>query len=172
VETAPFRPFAEGTSDREEVKRVGLGHVVALADLAENAESLWAKRAAVQAARRRGDREILALLDAPFQTNCLDESYMDVQRTVQRVFGVEETFGAVRDAARVLVISNDTVNARMAGPGIRAWEMARILARQNPVTLAVPNEDPLEADGLRVVSYGSKTGRGLRELAAEHDVLV
>ena len=38
----------------------------------------------------------------------------------------------------LLVISHDVVDTRMAGPGIRYWEMARALARRLDVTLAHP----------------------------------
>ena len=112
-----------------------------MAELAEHAESLWAKRATVQAHRRRADSEIFGLLEAPFQTNCLDVAYMSTQQKLQGALGVEAIFARTSAEPRVLIISNDTVNARMAGPGIRAWEMANVLSR-TPVTLAVPNEDP------------------------------
>lgn len=36
---------------------------------------------------------------------------------------------------RLLIISHDVVGRNMAGPGIRAWETARVLATQQPVTL-------------------------------------
>jgi GT2 family glycosyltransferase len=172
VNPGPYQAWADSEGELDTLKRVGVSHMVAIAELAEQADRLWEKRRAVQSARRRGDRDILAMLESPFQTNCLDEDYMDVQRTVQEVFGIDRLFADARRAARVLIISNDTVDALMAGPGIRAWEMARVLSRSNPVTLAVPNERPLIADDFSVVSYGSKTGRGLRELASEHDVLV
>ncbi|MDW8406114.1 glycosyltransferase family 4 protein, partial [Chloroflexus sp.] len=38
----------------------------------------------------------------------------------------------------LLVISHDVVGQRMAGPGIRVWEMARALANTVPVTLIAP----------------------------------
>ncbi len=38
----------------------------------------------------------------------------------------------------ILLIAHDVVNARMAGPGIRHWEMARALAGPLSVTLATP----------------------------------
>jgi glycosyltransferase involved in cell wall biosynthesis len=42
-------------------------------------------------------------------------------------------------AAPLLIVSGDTVGARMAGPGIRAWEIARAMAgRGIEVILAVP----------------------------------
>ena len=40
---------------------------------------------------------------------------------------------------RVLFVSHDIVDTRMAGPGIRALELARVLSRECDVTLAVPN---------------------------------
>ncbi|MBM2811432.1 MAG: glycosyl transferase family 2, partial [Chloroflexi bacterium] len=172
VDTSPYEPWADASEEVEQIRRVGTAHMVALAQLSDQADHLWAKRAAVQNARRRGDRDVLALLEEPFQTNCLDEDYMEVQRGVQRVFGIDRLFEAARVAPRVLIISNDTVNARMAGPGIRCWEMAKVLARSQTVTLAVPNEDPPCVDGFQIATYASKTGRELRELAAAHDVLV
>lgn len=48
--------------------------------------------------------------------------------------------------SRVLVISHEVVDTRMAGPGIRYFELARILARSFPLTLAVPaTEDRVTA---------------------------
>jgi glycosyltransferase involved in cell wall biosynthesis len=39
----------------------------------------------------------------------------------------------------ILIVSDDIVGARMAGPGIRAWEIARSLSRKFAVKLAVPD---------------------------------
>lgn len=172
VDRRSYRAWARGGEERDQVARTGVSHLVALADIAERIDSLWAKRAAVQSRRRRPDREILGLLGAPFETNCLDLAYLGVQKKIQSTLGIEEMFYSAHSTPSVLIISNDTVNARMAGPGIRAWEMARVLARHHPVTLAVPNDDPPDSDRFQVVSYRSKAGVGLRELAAEHSVLV
>jgi len=42
----------------------------------------------------------------------------------------------------------------MAGPAIRAWELARVLARSFEVKLAVPGDPGLEADGFGWLTYG------------------
>ncbi len=39
---------------------------------------------------------------------------------------------------RVLIISHDLIGPHMAGPGIRYWELSRVLARTCAVTLAAP----------------------------------
>ena len=48
--------------------------------------------------------------------------------------------------SEILLVSDDVVGARMAGPGIRAWEMARVLARRFKVVLAAPAFAVSEAD--------------------------
>jgi GT2 family glycosyltransferase/glycosyltransferase involved in cell wall biosynthesis len=172
VDRRGYRVWAKDLEKSESIERVGVSHVLAMAEVAEHAEALWAKRAIVQAHRRRADSEIFGLLEAPFETNCLDVAYMSTQKKLQEALGIEEMFARASTEPRVLIISNDTVNARMAGPGIRAWEMANVLAGGQSVTLAVPNDDPPPSEHFQVKSYRSKSGVGLRELAAEHDVLI
>lgn len=62
----------------------------------------------------------------------------------------------------ILLISDDLVGARMAGPGIRAWEMARTLSIRFEVELAAPESKTREADAaffqgapFRIFSYST-----------------
>jgi glycosyltransferase involved in cell wall biosynthesis len=56
---------------------------------------------------------------------------------------------------KVLLISADTVDHKMAGPGIRYWEMANALSRHGfDVTLAVPNHTRLSSPGVTVCTHG------------------
>lgn len=78
---------------------------------------------------------------------------------------------------RVLVIASDTIGERMAGSGIRYWNLARVIGQQQPVTLAAPNEVALDAmSGMTIVSYAGEhedeRGRALVELIRDHDVVV
>ncbi len=45
----------------------------------------------------------------------------------------------------VLLIASDTIGERMAGSGIRYWNMARVIGAQQPVTLATPGPVSLAA---------------------------
>ncbi len=56
---------------------------------------------------------------------------------------------------RLLIISHDRVGARMAGPGIRAWELARALARDSAldVTLAAPAPPDLAPQGFACAAF-------------------
>lgn len=74
---------------------------------------------------------------------------------------------------RVLLLCNDTVGENMAGPGIRYWEFARVLAAAGlEVTLAVlPGvsvSDPIQSAPFH---YCRNAG-DVRALAAESDVIV
>ncbi len=71
----------------------------------------------------------------------------------------------------ILLISNDVIGERMAGPGIRFWEFAKALSHDFQVSLAVPNRDHPAGDGFVVCSYAQGEGR-LRELASAADVIV
>ncbi len=71
----------------------------------------------------------------------------------------------------VLLISNDVIGEKMAGPGIRSWEFAKALSSDFQVSLAVPNEDHPAGLGFAVCSYG-RNKRRLRELAGRADVIV
>lgn len=53
----------------------------------------------------------------------------------------------------VLIISHDVIGPRMAGPGIRCWHLARVLATQLSVTLAMPSETGASPEHVRPWPY-------------------
>ncbi len=57
------------------------------------------------------------------------------------------------EQSSVLIISHDVVGPKMAGPGIRYWELARVLAQYFPVVLATPNAAQMPDVGVRVWPY-------------------
>ncbi len=73
---------------------------------------------------------------------------------------------------RVLVISPDVVDANMAGPGIRYWELARVLAQEFEVTLAVPGECGVTSEEFQVVGYQVGKAAPLLALAADMDAIL
>jgi hypothetical protein len=56
----------------------------------------------------------------------------------------------------LLIVSPDVVDKKMAGPGIRCWELARVLSHECAVTLAVPNQDPPPSRSFSVQSYRNR----------------
>lgn len=77
-----------------------------------------------------------------------------------------------RRLPHVLVICNDVVGDRMAGPAIRCWEMARSLQRHFPVKLAIPNEPGPEIRTTSTVPLVTYSSENLKSLCQNHDIVV
>ena len=77
----------------------------------------------------------------------------------------------------ILIISDDVVGEKMAGPGIRAWEIARSLAGALETVLAIPDYSPGDAgrlaggSGFEVIRYSAARPSSLRT-AAERSRIV
>lgn len=93
-------------------------------------------RAVEQAARVRTDADLLPLMRKAIEPAYPLPRYLAAHETLVEVFGIEEVFGRPR---KVLVITGDAVTARMAGPAIRAWHMAEVLAGEHDVRLVSVN---------------------------------
>ena len=75
--------------------------------------------------------------------------------------------------SRLLIVSNDRVGSRMAGPGIRSYHFARELAARFDVTLLVPGTSDIAIDGVTVVERAEHlTLRQLKELVTSFDAVV
>jgi glycosyltransferase involved in cell wall biosynthesis len=57
----------------------------------------------------------------------------------------------------------------MAGPSIRVWELAHVLARQQPVTIGTPNQSPVRSNHVTLSCYGDGA---LESLLREHQVVI
>lgn len=75
---------------------------------------------------------------------------------------------------RVLIVTYDVVGPMMAGPGIRAWEFARVLGRSFPTTLAAPPPTPRETPGFTMAELPLEQieQEALVKLIRAHDIIV
>ena len=75
---------------------------------------------------------------------------------------------------RVLVVAPMFINDERRGPGIRSWELARVLSQDHQVSLLVPNDDhPLHADFVVRSCPRAEAGAEILDLLlAEHEVIV
>ena len=82
--------------------------------------------------------------------------------------------GSVTEAGFVLIISHDIVGARMAGPGIRYYHLARVLSKSFDTILAVPSE--VSSDNLserfRVVQYTRHDWGSIAPLAGAAETII
>jgi glycosyltransferase involved in cell wall biosynthesis len=113
---------ADPTVDRQ----AGVDAFVALLD------ELGDERTELQALRRRPDAEIVGLFRDPLRADCDDAAFLSSHRTLVRSLPGGHRFGG---SFRIVVATRDSLAPRMAGPGIRAWNIARELAAEHEVRL-------------------------------------
>ncbi len=80
-------------------------------------------------------------------------------------------FSSSFNKPRLLIVSHDLVDTKMAGPGMRYLEMARALQRQGlEVTLAIPGKTSLEQLEVPLVSYDETRPDGLKVLVENNEI--
>ncbi|UVS81771.1 glycosyltransferase [Actinokineospora sp. UTMC 2448] len=113
-----------------------LAGVLAIDQFVELLPSLSASREAEQAARVRSDADLVPLMRKAMEPAYPLPRYLAAHDILVEAFGLEAAFGGRR---RVLVVTGDTISERMAGPAIRAWNMADVLAAEHDVRLVTVN---------------------------------
>ena len=98
----------------------------------ERLPELAETRREIQASRVRGDTELLRLFRTPFLANIPLPEYRQAVDDLVQVFALEAELSERR---RVVIATADTLTPRMAGPAIRAWNMAKVLGKEHDVKL-------------------------------------
>jgi len=119
--TEPSKPLSSELADSA---RAVDAFVRALPDLLE-------ARRLVQARRSRSDVELLPLIELPPGPTG-HGARLAPEVAVGEALGARHHFGARR---RIVVATCDAITAKMAGPAIRAWQIARALAAEHEVVL-------------------------------------
>lgn len=114
------------------VPREAVAGLTAVDSFIAELPALQAARAEVQGTRVRTDAEILRLFRLPLHANRPEATYQQGFDDIVRAFGIEGLFSERR---RIVIATSDTLTARMAGPAIRAWNMAKVLSREHDVRL-------------------------------------
>jgi GT2 family glycosyltransferase/glycosyltransferase involved in cell wall biosynthesis len=118
--------------DALSVPKQTLAPVFAIDALVEWMPSLAATRAELQQRRTRPDSELLRMFRLPLHPNIDHPQFVTGFDGVVEALGVPRAFGPRR---RILVVTGDNLTPRMAGPAIRAWQIALALCREHEVTL-------------------------------------
>ncbi|WP_035284496.1 glycosyltransferase [Actinokineospora spheciospongiae] len=120
----------------QRVSPPALAGILAIDQFVELLPSLAAAREDVQASRVRSDADIVPLMRRAMEPAYPLPRYLAAHDILVEAFGLEDAFGARR---RVLVITGDAISERMAGPAIRAWNMADVLGAEHEVRLVTVN---------------------------------
>lgn len=116
-----------------ELPPLSAAHLAAVRDFARSLDTLRAKRDLVQEQRRRSDREVMRLFAQALRPNVFRSDFLDAFEQTVRAFDLGDH---ARPRAHVLIVTQDSIGERMAGPAIRCWEMAKLLAHTHEVVLA------------------------------------
>jgi GT2 family glycosyltransferase/glycosyltransferase involved in cell wall biosynthesis len=148
------------------VPKMALTGPYAIDYLVDNLPSLDVSRRELQALRRRTDRELFPLFRHAIEPAYAQPSYVAGHDALVRAFGIAEHFVS---RLRILVVTGEPLLERMAGPAIRAWEIASALAAEHDVRLASTRGAEVSGDGFEVVHVPPRELRAATDWA---DVIV
>lgn len=149
----PGDPQAGVWQPEERMTKVATSFVVAMDQIAEELPQLMEKRRDIQARRKRSDREIFARFPLAADNPLFPwRRYQVVHDKLVAELNLPETIRP-RHGARLLIITHEAIGPKMAGPGVRAWEMACALSERWEVMLAAPGEPARSYSNLRVLGY-------------------
>lgn len=141
-------------------------HLAAIRDFVLAFDQLREKRHWVQTHRVRPDRYVLRLFEEALRPNVDGAEYLRIFQSIVEAFDLHRK---LRPRNRVLIVTRDVLSEKMAGPAIRCWEMAKVLAREHDVTLASTEPISLSTSLFRTVRVDSGFVSGLLE---ETDVVI
>jgi hypothetical protein len=136
--------------------RVATSTLVAIDWLADELPQLLVKRTLVQATRVRSDAEIFERF--PLRSDNWVFPWREYTVTHDRLAQALALPDVLkpRHGSRLLILTHESIGERMAGPAIRAWEMACALGDRFDVTLAAPGSPSRSHPGVRLVGYESQ----------------
>jgi len=152
--------------DTLNVPKMALSGPFAIDYLVDQLPSLLKSRRELQGLRRRSDRELFPLFREAIEPAYGMPSYLAAHEVLIEAFGIVEHFTARH---RILVVTGEPLLDRMAGPAIRAWEIAKALAPEHEVRLASTGGVKITHPDFEVLAAG---GSALRELTDWADVII
>jgi GT2 family glycosyltransferase/glycosyltransferase involved in cell wall biosynthesis len=116
----------------EPVDKSVLAGIYGIDQFVELLPSLTASREKVQRTRVRSDRELRSLFGKTDEPAFPIEPYLDGYDRIMAALGIGSRGPERR---RILIVTGDPIGPTMAGPAIRASNIARLLAREHEVRL-------------------------------------
>ncbi len=149
-----------------EVDKTALTAPFAIDGFVEHLPTLEKDRRDLQSRRRRSDRELLPLFRQAIEPAYSMPSYVAAHDVLVAAFGIADRFTG---GQHVLVVTGEPLLDRMAGPAIRAWEIASALANEHDVWLVSTGAARVASVAFKV---SSERGPGLRAALEWADVIV
>ncbi|MGK2956851.1 MAG: glycosyltransferase [Acidimicrobiales bacterium] len=160
------RGVVDEQSNEISISKQTIAPAYAIDAFVEEIPGLHATRIALQEARQRTDAEITRMFRLPLHPNIDHPYFLEGFASTTKAFGVDRPFSPRR---KIVVATGDTLRKKMAGPAIRAWQIALALSREHEVELVTTQVCELSHPEFAVRQVN---GHDLQKLEAWCDVLV
>lgn len=177
--------YVSGQGEDIKIKKEALTGTLAIESFISLLPKIQSDREFIQENRKKSDLELLALFRNAMEPAYSEKNYLDGYKKIVEAFEigdffeVEEIFKQFNDEfdpqenksknKNVLIITGDPLGENMAGPAIRALEMARVISRDFECILASTNSNKLKDPDVRSASAKSFN---LRKLARWADIII
>lgn len=151
------------------VEKTALAGLFALDSFVENLDELTATRRELQQRRRRSDADIVPLFGESVRLISGGPSVVRAHQVLVETFGIAALLPPRR---RILIVTGDQLSARMAGPAIRAWNLAGLLGREHDVRLATVHEADVTSPHFEIVVTPVQASRSMDEHVEWADVIL
>lgn len=151
-----------------DMPKVTISAMYAIDQFVERLPALRIARDEIQASRTVSDSRIWRLFgeaDAPVYQ---EEGYLRGYENIVTVFDVADP----PVATKVLIITGDPIGKKLAGPAIRAWNMADLLSRDNSVTLVTLSGVETIGAPFDIVHVSPGDDRAFNKLEEWADVII
>ncbi len=125
-------PDRSAPGGRVDAPKLSLTGAYAIDYLREQLPTLIESRREIQQSRVRTDADLLPLFRQPIEPAYPLPRYLACHEALVQIFGIDRAF---HGRAKVVVVTGDPLSEKLAGPGIRAWQMAQALSATHQVRL-------------------------------------
>lgn len=154
----------------KKVPGLGLACLVAMDQFVANLPRMLEKRQWIQERRRRTDEEIFARFARWVNTPVIyAPGFLATQDIL--VKNMEVPAFVKQPDKYVLLLTHDIIGEKMAGPGMRYWEIARALSKEFGVTLAAPGQPGISSPDFTVRGYRRSDPESITPLVKEADIV-
>ncbi len=156
------------------VNRAAAAKFVAINEFLTRLPKLKEQRQEIQSRLRISDEKVRTFFEEAYVVFPSDTAELvNYEYDLVKTFDIDHTIGQ-EFRLRVLLISNDRVGEKMAGPGIRYWEIAKSLVNTGKfdVYLACPDECGVTYPGIHTVSYTMTDNQSLCDVATKSHVIM
>ncbi len=153
----------------QKISKEPLSSLMAARNFFDDLPKLIEKRERIQSRRKRDDKALFTYFKGQFLAVSPDRQYQKNQIDMLKSLGIYKVFE--KEIKRtLLIISSEVVSKEMAGPAIRVWNFAKVLAEHMNVILAAPNKVSLQEQEFKIIQF--RNDAELKEIIKDVDIIL